>query len=513
MGRSHSWFKKLPYIGIPVSIVAGLGILFAPHLTFAAGEIYTWVDNTHIAVTGGDLQGTSTLSTPAPTNNTLYGHFVYKTGCNIDMSLMVGFNNTGRLILPTYISNPGSPPPVQNPCKVDISNQYANQQITFSNTRPAPAPGPGGGGDQETQGQKSVTVTLYSPVSAANGPPKVDFTFKDSTGKVVATVSSDQQSVEPDVPADKRVIYYEASTKLEPGKYSVCFSALLGDCKDFTKVKYQGLNLTYGESLSQRNIDVEVDFIFGVLTGTPYTAGPFPVHLNTPGGTTTLNTVETDSYTDPGCPEHDFTPSALCQVAGETISDITTTLRATFEDVSPGQYQICLEDTDVCADVTKEAGLSTKVILKVDGQLALDMIFGNRVPQVKDDALCYDLDKGGISWYLCHFGQFFITGINKIDDLLSGRAGTSADSLLVNFLSLNTSKIFDTTKDSGKAFYTAWGVFRNIAYALLVIFGLIMVISQIMGLDILDAYTLRKMLPKLVIVAVVIPLLWPFLHI
>lgn len=53
--------------------------------------------------------------------------------------------------------------------------------------------------------------------------------------------------------------------------------------------------------------------------------------------------------------------------------------------------------------------------------------------------------------------------------------------------------------------------FRNIAMALVVIAGLTMVISQALGLDLLDAYTIRKLLPKLGIALIGIALAWPLL--
>lgn len=57
----------------------------------------------------------------------------------------------------------------------------------------------------------------------------------------------------------------------------------------------------------------------------------------------------------------------------------------------------------------------------------------------------------------------------------------------------------------------AAGTFRNIGMALVLIAGLAMVISQALGLDFLDAYTVRKLLPKLGIALIGMALAWPLL--
>lgn len=55
---------------------------------------------------------------------------------------------------------------------------------------------------------------------------------------------------------------------------------------------------------------------------------------------------------------------------------------------------------------------------------------------------------------------------------------------------------------------SAWNIFKNIASALLVIVMLVMVISQAVGGGPFDAYTVRKMLPKLVAAVIIMQLSW-----
>ncbi len=56
-----------------------------------------------------------------------------------------------------------------------------------------------------------------------------------------------------------------------------------------------------------------------------------------------------------------------------------------------------------------------------------------------------------------------------------------------------------------------WAAFRNIALGLLVIVALIMIVSQAAGAQVLDAYTIRKAMPRLVFAVLFITLSWPVL--
>lgn len=84
---------------------------------------------------------------------------------------------------------------------------------------------------------------------------------------------------------------------------------------------------------------------------------------------------------------------------------------------------------------------------------------------------------------------------------------TGIDSLLT----VNTQEIFGTpnTKGSTSAgFYTAWNTFRIFGASVIVIAGLIMLIAQAVGTDLIDAYTIHKVLPRILIAIVGITLSW-----
>jgi hypothetical protein len=82
-------------------------------------------------------------------------------------------------------------------------------------------------------------------------------------------------------------------------------------------------------------------------------------------------------------------------------------------------------------------------------------------------------------------------------------------------LDVDVQPIFDNTNKAGtpsSGYYQAWSQFRIIATSLLVIAGLVMIVSTALGFEILDAYTLRKTLPRLLVAIIGISLSWPLMR-
>jgi hypothetical protein len=90
------------------------------------------------------------------------------------------------------------------------------------------------------------------------------------------------------------------------------------------------------------------------------------------------------------------------------------------------------------------------------------------------------------------------------------KAATALDNFMMSQLNTDTDPIFGNSESAG-GFYTAWNSFRIIATAIIVIAGLIMVASQAFGFDFLDAYTIRKTLPRLLVAIIGISLSWPIM--
>ncbi len=107
-----------------------------------------------------------------------------------------------------------------------------------------------------------------------------------------------------------------------------------------------------------------------------------------------------------------------------------------------------------------------------------------------------------LNWVLC-------PAISGMSDIIG-----FVDSSIVSQLSVGTDGKSDTPNQifcntgTCNAYYSAWSSFRNIALGLMVVAGLLVLISQALGMEILDAYTLRKTLPRLLIAAIAITLSW-----
>ncbi len=84
-------------------------------------------------------------------------------------------------------------------------------------------------------------------------------------------------------------------------------------------------------------------------------------------------------------------------------------------------------------------------------------------------------------------------------------AAEGMDRAIQNFLFTPTDQIFTAQMK------TAWSSFRTIGVILILLAGLVMVISQALGFELFDAYTVKKLLPRLLVAAIGITLSWPIL--
>jgi hypothetical protein len=118
-----------------------------------------------------------------------------------------------------------------------------------------------------------------------------------------------------------------------------------------------------------------------------------------------------------------------------------------------------------------------------------------------DDTI--DCGGGAFNWLVCPVIS------------LTAKAGQVLDNFITSTLDVDVKYIFDGTDQKGTApygYYTAWNSFRVIADVVLVIAGLVMVASQALGFEILDAYTIRRTLPRLMVAIIGISLSWPLMR-
>jgi hypothetical protein len=114
---------------------------------------------------------------------------------------------------------------------------------------------------------------------------------------------------------------------------------------------------------------------------------------------------------------------------------------------------------------------------------------------------CTELSFNPLNWVLCPLVNSGIAATGQINH------GINA------LLTVNTNGtgkhcgIFSNC-GAGPAFHNAWSEFRTIALSLIVIAALVMVVAQAVGTEVIDAYTIRKVLPRLLVAAIFITLSW-----
>lgn len=128
------------------------------------------------------------------------------------------------------------------------------------------------------------------------------------------------------------------------------------------------------------------------------------------------------------------------------------------------------------------------------------------------DQLSLDCQSGWnpLNWLICGVIDGMVKAVSWVDSLINsmlsiGTDGTGTDPV----------KIFDNVQDPASpshGYYQAWKGFRTIAIGLIFVAGLIIIIAQETGSELVDAYTVKKTLPRLVIALVGVALSWQLMR-
>lgn len=111
-------------------------------------------------------------------------------------------------------------------------------------------------------------------------------------------------------------------------------------------------------------------------------------------------------------------------------------------------------------------------------------------------------DIGKLGWIVCPVVTAVTEAINELDTAIN------------NLLTIDTQPIFNNNDEesTGAAYYRSWNAFRVVALGLMVIAALVVIISTAFGYEMLDAYTIRKVLPRFLIAVIFITLSWDILE-
>jgi hypothetical protein len=181
--------------------------------------------------------------------------------------------------------------------------------------------------------------------------------------------------------------------------------------------------------------------------------------------------------------------------AGDSIAINTTNKTAvltTVKATTTGKY------SGGCSNTTTQATMSNTAATAAGASSTT----ANGSAQADTTALT--CGSGALSWIICPVITLAVDSANKLD------------SFIMNSLNVDVTPIFDDTSCTNSCasggYYTAWNQFRIIATGLLVIGGLVMVTSQALGFELLDAYTVRKVLPRILVAAIGISLSWQLMR-
>jgi len=118
-----------------------------------------------------------------------------------------------------------------------------------------------------------------------------------------------------------------------------------------------------------------------------------------------------------------------------------------------------------------------------------------------------------LNWVICPVVSLLVKAIDSVDGLITDQLaiGTTNGSDQPTSIFADSNGNCSNSNNTCASYYRAWASFRDIALGLMVVAGLIIVIAQALGVEVLDAYTLRKALPRLLIAAIAITLSWPLM--
>lgn len=110
-----------------------------------------------------------------------------------------------------------------------------------------------------------------------------------------------------------------------------------------------------------------------------------------------------------------------------------------------------------------------------------------------------DTSSNPLTWLIC---PIVAAARETIDQL---------DNAIVSELNINEDDYFNedsTESNTGKNFYTVWTNFRNIGLVLLILTALVMVVSQALSIGPFDAYSVKKILPRILVAVIFMTLSW-----
>ncbi|MET1033136.1 MAG: hypothetical protein ABWX94_01410 [Candidatus Saccharimonadales bacterium] len=381
-----------------------------------------------------------------------------------------------------------------------VRNYFNNVTINISGTPPFDAGGAAG----------QVSVTAIPGQARESLPPSATFSIKagkDHTLLESLALPSIASATAPynGTPAGGALGYGTAVFTLPPGEYSACAEWVVGRaCAGFIKGAAPSI-IQLKDLQTPVTSRVEIRMCFGADSATGYTLGPYKIGLKTNDDKLMLMTGATDSRSVKPVEGSGNADSRICIPA--FIDDLNSgtglvgTLSTTNPEINkqinlnPGGYKVCIITLNQCKPYAPNVVF---ILSDVDGAVLMSESQKKQGPPKTSCELSFG-DNRTASYFVCPITEAVNLAVSVLDTLIN-----------INLQPDLT--IFDKT-GNGSAYRAAWNSFRVIAIGFIVITALIMIIAQASGLEIFAAYTVRKVLPRLLFAAIFVTLSWDVLEI
>lgn len=186
---------------------------------------------------------------------------------------------------------------------------------------------------------------------------------------------------------------------------------------------------------------------------------------------------------------------------------------ATDSDGNPLSSSSCYIGGAVLQDVSC-SNLSTPITVASSTSTAT---------QQQSIALDCSVTLNPLTWLICPIVSAADTLIGEVDTQITSlldingcsyfnATGAGADTINTDTSTGKACANAGSTSPS-QGYYDAWQSLRNIAIGIVVIAALVMVISQALGFEVFDAYTIKKVLPRMVVAVIAIALSWQLVQV
>jgi hypothetical protein len=149
---------------------------------------------------------------------------------------------------------------------------------------------------------------------------------------------------------------------------------------------------------------------------------------------------------------------------------------------------------------------------EVDKQLEQERLAAEREAAEREAAAepdsCETKFLNPLTWIICPVVDASFYAIDKMNEVINTLMTVDTNPIFYS----NPSTATEEDRRSRNAYYTAWDSFRKLALGIVIIVALVVIVASAFGLDFLDAYTIRKAVPRVLLAVILIALSWDILE-